>query len=53
VSDTLGTHLLISGSLAFCIGLFLFLIVALDYPLQGSLSIGSDAFQANASVTGG
>ncbi len=36
---------LMVGGLSFMIGLVLFLIVALDYPFRGSISVGPDAFQ--------
>lgn len=39
-------QLLMVGGLAFLIGLVLFLVLALDYPYRGSISVGPEAFRA-------
>jgi hypothetical protein len=39
------THLAVTGVIALSIGLFLFLIVALDYPLRSSIGIGPRSFE--------
>lgn len=40
-----GTHLAVTGIIALSIGLFLFLIVALDYPLRSSIGISPRSFE--------
>jgi hypothetical protein len=40
-----GTHLAVTGVIALSIGLFLFLIVALDYPLRSSIGISPRSFE--------
>src|ERR1051326_1474906 len=39
-------HLWITGSVGLAIGLVLFLVAALDYPLRGELSVSPEAFEA-------
>ena len=40
-----GTHLAVTGVIALSIGLFFFLIVALDYPLRSSIGISPRSFE--------
>lgn len=44
--DGLMKHFLVTGALATIFGLMIFLILALDHPLWGSLSVRPDAFEA-------
>ena len=43
--NRLSVHLLLSGSIAFFVGLMLFFIAAMDNPFRGELSISSEPYQ--------
>lgn len=44
--DQTTMQLLMIGALSFLIGLVLFLVIAMDYPFRGSISVEPDAFRA-------
>lgn len=43
--ESITTHLAVTGVISLSIGLFLFLIVALDYPLRSSIGVGPRSFE--------